>query len=55
MATNDTPRATSGSKEPSGPVPMHHRLKLGEDVINNPQGDGSPGGQQKGSTERKGW
>lgn len=27
---------------PPGPVPLRHRMKLGEDVVNNPQDNGRP-------------
>ncbi len=32
----------ASSEKVSGPVPMHHRLKLGQDVLKDAQGAGAP-------------
>lgn len=40
-----TPRATRTSQTPeeiSGPVPIQHRNRLGQDITSNPQGVGKP-------------
>jgi hypothetical protein len=57
--TSDNPagarKAASASKEPAGPTPMHHRLRLGQtDGVTNPQGAGQPSRQIKiANDERK--
>lgn len=49
-------RPTHKDVDTHGPVPMRHRNRLGEDVINNPQGVGMPSTESKmGNGNRKSW
>lgn len=46
----------SAEKRVPGPVPMHHRLKLGEgDGSSNPFGDGEPSKVSTVQNGKKGW
>lgn len=48
--------AQRGEDRPAGPVPMHHRLKLGQSVVDDPQGDGRPSTEVKiANSGRKTW
>lgn len=38
-----------------GPVPMKHRLRLGEDVLKNPQGVGMPSKKNEVGNARSAW
>ena len=41
---------------PAGPVPMKHRNRLGQNVVDNPQGNGRPSTDLKiGNDARKTW
>lgn len=55
LSTGSHPAAP---KEPvQGPVPMHHRLRLGQtDGVHNPQGAGNPSREPTPRAgNRKGW
>lgn len=49
-------KAPAAPKEPvKGPVPMRHRLRLGMDVLKDPQGKGMPSHKNELNSPRSGW
>lgn len=55
LSTGQRP-ATVREDRAGGPVPLHHRLKLGENVVDDPQGVGRPSTDVKiANSGRKTW